>query len=270
CNGHESLCSRPFNNVTFLVTHDSYAHGPNLASTQIKSITQQLDDGVRGLKFSAVMHNNKVHLCHTTCTILNAGSATDILNQVSKWLESHQDQVITIMWNNLYDIDIAHLAEAYKASSIMPMVHVQEPGQPWPTIQEMVDSNKRVVNFVDTKADASMVPWLHDQYTYVFETPYDNTDANGFTCVIDRPKSPPNPQDMMYVMNHFLYGVIHVGKEIEVPQLDKASVTNSMDSLSKHAEDCNHAFGRKPNFVEVDFYDHGKSLSFVALLNGIT
>ena len=88
--------------------------------------------------------------------------------------------------------------------------------------------------------------------------------------MIDRPKSPPNPQDMMYVMNHFLYGVIHVGKEIEVPQLDKASVTNSMDSLSKHAEDCNHAFGRKPNFVEVDFYDHGKSLPFVALLNGIT
>lgn len=111
---------------------------------------------------------------------------------------------------------------------------------------------------------------LHDQYTYVFETPYDNRDANRFTCVIDRPKSPPNPQEMMYVMNHFLYGVIHVGKEIEVPQLDKASVTNSMDSLSKHADDCRHAFGRKPSFVEVDFYDHGKALEFVAMLNNIS
>lgn len=159
CNGHESLCSQPFNNVTFLVTHDSYAHGPNLASTQIKSITQQLDDGVRGLKFSAVMHKHKVHLCHTTCTILDAGAATDILNQISKWLESHHDQIITIMWNNLYDIDIVHLAEAYKASNMMPMVHVQEPEKPWPTLQEMIDSDKRVVNFVDVKADASVAPW---------------------------------------------------------------------------------------------------------------
>lgn len=111
---------------------------------------------------------------------------------------------------------------------------------------------------------------IHDQYTYVFETPYDNKDANGFTCVIDRPQSPPNPQDMMYVMNHFLYGVIHVGREIEVPQLDKASVTNGMDSLSKHVDDCHRAFGRKPNFVEVDFYDHGKALEFVAMLNNIS
>lgn len=70
-------------------------------------------------------------------------------------------------------------------------------------------------------------------------------------------------------MNHFLYGVIQVGREIEVPQLDKASITNGMDSLSKHADDCNRAFGRKPNFVEVDFYDHGKALEFVAMLNNI-
>lgn len=107
-----------------------------------------------------------------------------------------------------------------------------------------------------------------DQFSMVFETPYDNTSPDAFNCTIDRPRNPQHPESMMYVLNHFIYGVIYLGVRIEVPQKDKAPETNS-DSLRKHVAECTQLLGRKPNFVEVDFYDQGDALDIVADINGL-
>ena len=107
-----------------------------------------------------------------------------------------------------------------------------------------------------------------DEFSLVFETPYDNTDLNEFKCIIDRPSSPSNPENMMYVVNHFLYGVIEIGMKIEVPQRDKARETNGK-SLEKHVNECTETFQRKPNFIEVDFYERGNVLEYIASLNGV-
>ncbi|KAI9311983.1 PLC-like phosphodiesterase [Dichotomocladium elegans] len=273
CNGDISLCDQRYNNITYLVTHDSYAHGINLASTQTESILHQLGDGVRGLKLSAVLKAGQVHLCHTSCALLDAGSASDTLSAIAKWLTEHPNEVVTIMWNNLYNIDIVHIAASYKKSAAMPFVYtytedIQQNN--WPTLGELIKSGKRLINFVDTMANITVAPWLLPQYDAIFETPYDNTEITGFQCVIDRPRTLARDQSsMMYVMNHFLYGVVEVGaKKIEVPQIDKASITNGK-ALQDHVDDCIRAFGRKPNFIEVDFYNHGNTLQVVAMLNNI-
>jgi hypothetical protein len=96
---------------------------------------------------------------------------------------------------------------------------------------------------------------LHDQFTYVFETPYENHNDNQFTCQVDRPQDPPNPQEMMYVMNHFLYGSLQIGStSIDIPQPYLANTTNGQ-SLSNHANNCTSVFQRQPNFIEIDFYE---------------
>ncbi|KAI8140492.1 PLC-like phosphodiesterase, partial [Fennellomyces sp. T-0311] len=277
CNGHESLCSRTYNEVTYLITHDSYAHGDNVAATQNEPILQQLNKGVRGLKFSAVLPEfvkNKddprsLHLCHTSCTILDAGSAVDTLNQIAAWLKENPGEVVTIFWNNLYNLENRYIASAYQASSIMPYIYTFEEGSPWPTLKEMIDSGKRLVNFVDSGADPLSTPWLMDEFANVFETPYDNTNIDAFNCVVDRPASLESTDGMMYVVNHFLYGVIQLGMKIEVPQRDKAANTNGQP-LEKHVTECSETFKRKPNFIEVDFYEQGATLDYVAALNGVS
>ena len=107
------------------------------------------------------------------------------------------------------------------------------------------------------------------EFDYVFETPYDNQNLTAFTCTIDRPTNPTSPDSMMYVMNHFLYGVVNFGGTvIEVPQPDSANVTNAA-SLQTQATQCTSTFGRQPNFIEVDFYDEGQCFQVVDSLNNV-
>lgn len=162
CNGGASLCNRSYSDISQLITHDSYALTPNLAATQDYDIIDQLNDGVRGIKLAAVPFSFDpfvVNLCHTHCVILDAGLASLTLDNISNWLEANPKEVITIMWNNLYNLNATQLADVYNASSIMPMVYTHNHSNPWPTLQEMIDSGKRVVNFVDTQADHEQVPW---------------------------------------------------------------------------------------------------------------
>ncbi|KAI9026458.1 PLC-like phosphodiesterase [Phycomyces nitens] len=272
CNGHSSLCDRSYSDITYLVTHDSYAVGKNIAATQNVPIIDQLNQGVRGLKFSAVapiLDRAAVHLCHTSCSILDAGSASSVLDTVAKWLDEHPREVITIMWNNLYNMKASHLANVYSASKIAPYLYTHDSSKPWPTLKAMIDSGKRVVNFVDSQADEKNVPWLMDQFQLVFETPYENTDQSSFKCTIDRPSTLTSADEHMYVMNHFLYGTLKIGSiEAQVPQRDSASTTNS-NSLRDQTTECTRTFGKKPNFIEVDFYDEGDAMEIVSELNEV-
>lgn len=75
----------------------------------------------------------------------------------------------------------------------------------------------------------------------------------------------------MYVMNHFLYGVLTIGTlDIEIPQKGTANVTNAEASLLTQAQTCTSTFGRQPNFLELDFFNLGDSLEIAAKLNNVT
>ncbi|KAG0758721.1 hypothetical protein G6F16_010190 [Rhizopus arrhizus] len=241
-----------------------------IGTTQEVPILQQLDDGVRGIKLTAVISardHSSVHLCHTFCEILDADSAVKTLNKITSWLEKNPKEVITIMWNNLYNIEASKIAQSYEASSIMPYIYTHKQSDPWPTLQEMIQSGKRVVNFIDAKANEEQIPWLMYQFSRVFETPFENTNSNDFNCNVDRIAAGIDSSDMMYVMNHFLYGVIDIGPfKIEIPLRNKAKLINGQ-LLIDHESNCTEVFQRKPNFIEVDFYTVGEALSLVATLN---
>ncbi|KAL9538105.1 hypothetical protein MBANPS3_011191 [Mucor bainieri] len=272
CNGGIDLCNRSYGDIAHLITHDSYALTPNIAATQDYNIIDQLNDGVRGIKLSAVPsigNPEVIHLCHTFCGVLDAGLVSDTLNNISQWLKDNPKEIVTIMWNNLYNFKATQLAAAYETSEIMPFIYLHN-NTAWPTLQEMIDTGKRLVNFVDAEADATQVPWLMDQFSHVFETPYDNVDVDSFNCNVDRIAKDAEPHNMMYVMNHFIYGVIEMGAlKIEIPFKEKATLTNAKESISKHASNCTSVFQKKPNFVEVDFYTIGDALSVVSDLNGV-
>ncbi|KAI8981905.1 PLC-like phosphodiesterase [Mycotypha africana] len=278
CNGHAELCNKPFDELTYILTHNSYGYIANPAANQLCPISTQLSDGVRGLKLSAVRASNAssaaegIQLCHTSCTILNAGSAVDTLKEITNWVKSNPNEVITIMWNNIGNFTPEAFKTAYEASGILDYVHIQEYANfTWPTLGEMISSGKRVVNFLDEGADAKAVPWLMPEWGYVFETPYNNYNESSFNCVIDRPYEPYNPEEVMYVMNHFLYGTLTLGSLlIEIPQKGTANVTNSDSSLLRQAQICQKTFGRQPNFLEVDFYNKGDALTIAAQLNNVT
>lgn len=168
CNGYAEYCNKPYNSLTYILTHNSYGYVANPASNQLCPTNTQLDDGVRGLKLSAIKPNNasasitadSISLCHTSCNILNAGAAVDTLTTITNWVKNNPNEVITIMWNNLGSFEPSAFAAAYNASGILDYTFVQtDNNYTWPTLGEMISSGKRVVNFLDEGADPNTYPW---------------------------------------------------------------------------------------------------------------
>lgn len=104
-------------------------------------------------------------------------------------MDDNPNEVITILMVNSDGIDPTVWAAAYAASGMSDYAY-QPPSVPvsydgWPTLQELISSGKRAVNFLAQNADMSTAPYLLDEFSMVWETPYGQTDAS-FPCTVDR------------------------------------------------------------------------------------
>ncbi|RLL93563.1 hypothetical protein CFD26_103181, partial [Aspergillus turcosus] len=117
-------------------------------------------------------------------------------------------------------------------------------------------------------ADVNSVPYILDEFSYYFETPYDVTDPTFPDCSINRPPG-ASAAGRMYIVNHFL-DVDILG--ILVPDRLRAPLTNSVSgsgSIGAQGALCSSLYGRNPNVVLVDFVDQGQVMQAQAALNGV-
>lgn len=276
CNGDASLCSKSYAAVAYATTHNAFAYRASTASNQHYDIPQQLTDGIRALMFKAnnpPAGNNTdgIELCHTSCSLLDGGSALSTLTAIKTWLDANPNEVVTIIWENPDLRPLSAFVSSYASAGLTNYLYTQTPdkSQTWPTLQEMITSGKRLVSFCNQATDPS-APWLMNTYDYMFQTAYENYNASSFTCTVDRP--PTGDHGNMYVLNNFIYGKpIPFGTlVIEVPQPAQAANINSVSVLGTHATNCQNTFGTIPNFVTVDFYEQGDVFQVLASLNGVT
>lgn len=95
---------------------------------------------------------------------------------MKKWLDSNPNEVITILIVNSDAIAPSSFAAAYEASGMSSYAYtpssVPIAYSDWPTLQTLINSGKRAVNFLAQNADISAVPYLLDEFTNIWETPY--------------------------------------------------------------------------------------------------
>lgn len=91
------------------------------------------------------------------------------------------------------------------------------------------------------------MPYILDEFTYFFETPYDVTDKSFNECTLDRPAG-ASADGRMYIVNHFLDVDI---LSILIPDQIEASSTNSESSILAQSDLCYQDWGRMPNFILV-------------------
>lgn len=110
-------------------------------------------------------------------------------------------------------------------------------------------------NISDYLADTSKVPYILDEFSYFFETPFSVTNFD--TCALDRP-SGSNGDGLMMLLNHSknldLFGIL-------IPDVGSTGETNAAtgeDSIGEHAELCKSTWGREPNVVLVDNFNIGR------------
>lgn len=198
---HPRQCSRSYSNISYVGAHNSYSvQAGSLAANQNYDVTTQLDNGIRLLQGQGHLNNGDIHLCHSSCLLLDAGTMTDYLGKVRSWLDANPNEVITILWVNSGGIPVSQWAQSYTAVGLDALSYtpasVPVAYSAWPTLQELISSGKRVVNFMDYGADYSAVPYILDHFAHFWENPYDQTD-DSFPCTIDRGSA----ETPMYMIN---------------------------------------------------------------------
>ncbi|KAJ2628314.1 hypothetical protein H4R22_003950 [Coemansia sp. RSA 1290] len=169
-----------------------------------------------------------IHLCHESCLLIDKGPLIQTLITIREFMEANPREIITLIIENVNGVEASRVAPSFEQSGLSSMALTLQPDRfsndlvhsnhyLWPTLQEMIDGNQRLVVFMDDKADTSQVPYILPEWDHVVEIPYANIDpVEQFPCNQDRPHDSV-PRDLV-VMNHFTYHRSQIaGKNIDTP-----------------------------------------------------
>jgi hypothetical protein len=287
CNNHAELCDRPYNTITHMGAHNSAfvrdaSTNNAISGNQFFNATRALDNGIRLLQAQVHNENGVLQLCHTTCDLFDAGPLVQWLTSINSWIDSHPNDVVTILLVNSDNVPADTFGQGFETSGLSRYGYVPASTTAtgnWPTLATMINEGSRLVTFVASVTPSPAYPYLLNEFTYIFETAFEVTSPTGFNCSIDRPKSVATAAtavsgNMLPLLNHFAYKEIGTGLGILIPDVDNIEITNSPSTqttgaLGKHGADCAQEWGVRPVFVLVDFHDEGPSIDTADNLNGL-
>lgn len=179
--------------------------------------------------------NDTIYSCHTNCDLLNAGTFQSELETVAAWVRDNPYDVVTILIVNSDYTTVENYVDSIQNSGLAPYLYTP-PYVPmrlndWPTLSEMILSQKRVVIFMDYNANQTSVPYVLDEFTHMWETPFSPQDIN-FPCTLQRPPTLTNQtiarDDYMYLANHNLNQEISfAGTDFLIPNTAALNTTNA-------------------------------------------
>ncbi len=195
-------------------------------------------------------------LCHGFCEV-GAIPLEKGLREVTDFLVANPHEVLVIVVQDEGPTP-KDIAAAVDASGLRPFVYTGPVGPPWPTLRELIDSDQRVLMLYENGPGDPSVPWYHDAYRLMQETPYHFTKPSEFSCAPNR-----GPSDAsLFLLNHWI-------DTSPAPRPSNAEKVNAYRPLLDRARACQRERQRLPNVIAVDFYRTGDLFKVVDTLNGI-
>jgi hypothetical protein len=271
CNGDPVVCDRPYDEVAYATTHNAFSALDDgfdpLVANHTRGMREQLAEGVRGLMLDTHYFEGGTKLCHAYCQLGGQGlGQIDLavgLGWIASFLDENPDAIVTIIFESY--ISEADTAAAFAASGLQRYVHEQTPGEPWPTLREMIRAGRRLVVLTDD--GSASLPWHHYVWDFAFETDFDfSLFDDPLEVLVDRLLSIDGCADNrgtpgadLFILNHFITAT--AGTPIA------AAEVNGDPELRDRATLCGQYHGQIPNFVTVDYYEIGDLLGAVDYLN---
>jgi len=288
CNREEALCARTYNNVAYATMHNAFATSQDgfVIAQHRACMRSGLNSGIRAFMLDAylITASDELKLCHESCGF-GSSSLTKALLVFEEFLRLNPREIVTIIWEfkvqgqqQRTPQDIASLKRlfviAMKSTGLLPYLHSQTPrdNQEWPTLNEMIAKNSRLVSLTDTNAlnDES---WDMYTYDYAIETEFDSKSKAELdkSCVRDR----GFPQNALLILNHFtVMGAIGIDTTItdtlQFTGMDNLLGINQEPYMWNRISDCAECLGRFPNFVAVDFWESSDVIPVVKRINSLT
>ena len=258
CNGSADLCSKQYNEVAYLTTHNAFNSDEDglLFPNQTYSIASQLHDGVRGLMIDVYNHFGTPTAYHSIFA-LGTIPLSDIFNDIKTFLDNNPNEIVTIILECY--VTANDIEDEINQSGLSSYLYAHN--TTWPTLQNMIDNNNRLVVFSDLDDASSSQNWYHYVWDYAVETHYSVNTINDFTCDFNR----GDPLNDLFIFNHFVtdatlgYGLYNESNDV-----------NANPFFINRALNCQTQTNKFPNFVTVDYYELGDGLAVVDQLNGVT
>ncbi|MBB4660560.1 hypothetical protein [Conexibacter arvalis] len=195
-------------------------------------------------------------LCHGFCEV-GAIALADGLREVAEFLAVNPQEVVIVVVQDEGPRP-RDIAAAVEESGLRPFLYTGTAGPPWPTLRELIAAGQRAIVMYEHGPGDPAVPWYHDAYALMQETPYRFTDRSQFSC---RPNRGPGDASL-FLLNHWI-------DTSPAPRPSNAAIVNAREVLLARARRCERERGRLPNVVAVDFYATGDLLDVVDELNGV-
>lgn len=193
-----------------------------------------------------------VYLCHNFCE-LGATRFSDALHEFEKFLQANPNEVLILFIEDY--VTTAETAEKFIEVGLADRVWTHAPGEPWPTLREMIESRRQIL--VLSEHQSPPPPWYHAGFEIVEETPFTFPEIAAFNCEPNRGGTGRE----LFLLNHWL----NRGS----PDIRAAREANQREVLMARVEKCRNQRGRVPTMIAVDFYDQGDLLGVVDELNGV-
>jgi hypothetical protein len=196
-----------------------------------------------------------VYLCHGFCEH-GALAVIPMLANIRSFLVTHPNDVLIIVIQD-EGVPPEEIERCFKESGLIDFVYRGVAAPPWPTLREMVSGDQRVLVMAEHNSEG--VPWYHDAFEVMQETPYRFHDPSEFSCEPNR----GGTSGSLLLLNHWI-------ETPPNPLPSNAKIVNAYDFLLGRARQCEKERGRIPNVIAVDFYSTGGLFDVVNTLNGFT
>jgi len=193
-----------------------------------------------------------VYLCHNYCE-LGATPAFEAFRLVHDFLRENPNQVVVLVLEDY--VEAADAIDVLERSGLAGHALSWRPGEPLPTLGEMISDGDNVVILVENEGGSE--PWYIPAYDMLQDTPYKFEEPHDFSCDLGRGAS-ENP---LFMVNHWI--------TVDPPSRAVAAEANARDVLLTRAEECASERDHLPNIVAVDFYADGDLFDVVDKLNGV-
>jgi hypothetical protein len=199
------------------------------------------------------------YFCHIVCE-LGSIEMVRTLGWFRDFLQTHPDEFLILFIED--KVSPADTATAFEKSGILPYVYIHKPDESFPTMRELIESDKRLFVMAEVDAGSGAIPWYHQGFELAMETPYTFTSAEELASPAGCVKNRGGTGKPLFQLNHW------VEKLPRSPST--AEKVNDFDFLVRRVRLCQRLRNDAlPNIVAVDYYNKGDVVEATQALNGV-
>lgn len=235
----DDLVNNHYDESIFVISNFS---GVDASHKETRSIQELLNQDIGGFRFYLEWEHQRDQLM-LRGPQGNSTPFIDQLNLIKDFLYNHPDRVLTLFLD--FNVNIRELTTPVRKSGIDSLLYVYDTQTGWPTLKEMIDTDKRLIIF-GMQEHRNSPKWLHYVWNHAVEPYYSILEAPVFIGEFLK----GDPKNSLLIFNDY-----NLPRK---PNLPDDAYFNSVQNpyLIEHIKKVWANTGKTPNFVMLDRYEN--------------